>query len=117
VEQRLLAIPEAGSVTTFVGQGAPRFYLSLDQIFPQNNVAQIIIMPPSLAAREKIRHQLPVMLQEEFPEIRSRARLLPNGPPVPYPVMFRVIGDNPEKLRALLIKSKALSVPTQRCVV
>lgn len=101
IEQRLLAIPEAGSVTSFVGRGAPRFYLSLDQIFPQNNVAQLIIMPPSLEAREKIRHQLPIMLQENFPEIRSRARLLPNGPPVPYPVMFRVIGDNPEKLRAI----------------
>ena len=108
VEQRLLAIPEAGSVTTFVGQGAPRFYLSLDQIFPQNNVAQIVIMPPSLAAREKIRHQLPVMLQEEFPEIRARARLLPNGPPVPYPVMFRVIGDNPDTLRAIADQVKTI---------
>lgn len=108
VEQRLLAIPEAGSVTSFVGQGAPRFYLSLDQIFPQNNVAQLVIMPPSLEAREKIRHQLPVMLQEEFPEIRGRARLLPNGPPVPYPVMFRVIGDNPDKLRAIADEVKTI---------
>ncbi|MBK6758662.1 MAG: efflux RND transporter permease subunit [Moraxellaceae bacterium] len=108
VEQRLLMIPEAGLVTSFVGQGAPRFYLSLDQIFPQNNVAQIIIMPPSLAAREKIRHQLPIMLQTEFPEIRSRARLLPNGPPVPYPVMFRVIGDNPQKLRDIADQVKSI---------
>ncbi|MFO1390816.1 MAG: efflux RND transporter permease subunit [Agitococcus sp.] len=108
VEQRLLAIPEAGSVTSFVSQGAPRFYLSLDQIFPQNNVAQLVIMPPSLEAREKIRHQLPVMLQEEFPEIRGRARLLPNGPPVPYPVMFRVIGDNPDKLRAIADEVKTI---------
>jgi multidrug efflux pump len=108
VEQRLLAIPEAGSVTAFVGQGAPRFYLSLDQIFPQNNVAQIMIMPPSLEAREKIRHQLPIMLQAEFPEIRSRARLLPNGPPVPYPVMFRVIGDNPQKLRDIADQVKSI---------
>lgn len=108
VEQRLLAIPEAGSVTSFVGQGAPRFYLSLDQIFPQNNVAQLVIMPPSLAAREKIRHQLPTILQEEFPEIRGRARLLPNGPPVPYPVMFRVIGDNPDKLRAIADQVKTI---------
>jgi multidrug efflux pump len=42
-------------ITTFVGQGVPRFYLPLDQIFPQNNVSQLILVPPSLEARERIR--------------------------------------------------------------
>lgn len=108
VEQRLLSIPEAGSVTSFVGQGAPRFYLSLEQIFPQNNVAVIVIEPPSLEAREKIRHQLSAMLQEEFPEVRARARLFPNGPPISYPVIFRVIGDDPEKLRVIADQVKTI---------
>lgn len=108
VEDRLLKIPEAGEITSFVGQGVPRFYLSLDQIFPQNNVAQLVLVTPSLEAREQIRKKLPTILQEEFPEIRSRTRLLPNGPPVPYPVMFRVIGDNPEQLRILADKVKAI---------
>jgi len=101
VEQRVLALEDAGSVTAFVGQGVPRFYLSLDQIFPQNNVAQLILVPASLEARERIRHALPDILHEEFPEARSRVRLLPNGPPVPYPVMFRVLGEDPAKLRVL----------------
>ncbi len=101
VENRLLQMPEAGEITSFVGQGAPRFYLSLDQIFPQNNVAQLVLVTPSLEAREKIRKRLPDILQAEFPEIRSRTKLLPNGPPVPYPVMYRVIGEDPAKLRAL----------------
>lgn len=108
VEDRLLKIPEAGEITSFVGQGVPRFYLSLDQIFPQNNVAQLVLVTPSLEAREQIRHKLPTILQEEFPEIRSRTRLLPNGPPVPYPVMFRVIGDDPQKLRILADEVKAI---------
>jgi len=108
VEDRLLKIPEAGEITSFVGQGVPRFYLSLDQIFPQNNVAQLVLVTPSLEAREHIRKKLPTILQEEFPEIRSRTRLLPNGPPVPYPVMFRVIGDNPQQLRILADKVKAI---------
>ena len=108
VEDRLLKIPEAGEITSFVGQGVPRFYLSLDQIFPQNNVAQLVLVTPSLEAREQIRKKLPTILQEEFPEIRSRTRLLPNGPPVPYPVMFRVIGENPEQLRILADKVKAI---------
>jgi len=108
VENRLLKIPEAGNITAFVGQGVPRFYLSLDQVFPQNNVAQLVLVTPSLEAREQLRKRLPLILQEEFPEIRSRTRLLPNGPPVPYPVMFRVIGDNPQKLRILADEVKAI---------
>ena len=108
VEDRLLKIPESGEITSFVGQGVPRFYLSLDQIFPQNNVAQLVLVTPSLKAREQLRQVLPTILQEEFPEIRSRTRLLPNGPPVPYPVMFRVIGDNPQQLRILADKVKAI---------
>ncbi|MGB4342209.1 MAG: efflux RND transporter permease subunit [Moraxellaceae bacterium] len=108
VEKRLMTIPDAGSVTSFVGHGVPRFYLSLDQIFPQNNVAQMVLVPTSFESREQIRRALPDILSEEFPEARIRVRLLPNGPPVPYPVMFRVLGDDPEKLRALADKVRAV---------
>jgi multidrug efflux pump subunit AcrB len=108
VEQRIMTLPDAGSVTSFVGQGAPRFYLPLDQIFPQNNVAQMILVPPSFEARERIRQALPDILHEEFPEARSRVRLLPNGPPVPYPVMFRVVGDDPVILRAVADQVRAI---------
>ncbi|MFP5430970.1 MAG: efflux RND transporter permease subunit [Gammaproteobacteria bacterium] len=108
VEQRIMALPDAGSVTSFVGHGAPRFYLSMDQIFPQNNVAQMILVPPSFEARERIRQALPDILHEEFPEARSRVRLLPNGPPVPYPVMFRVMGEDPVVLRAVADKVRAI---------
>ncbi len=108
VEKRLMAIPDAGSVTSFVGHGVPRFYLSLDQIFPQSNVAQMVLVPTSFESREQIRRALPDILHEEFPEARARVRLLPNGPPVPYPVMFRVLGDDPAKLRALADKVRAI---------
>ncbi|HCT41226.1 MAG TPA: multidrug transporter AcrB [Moraxellaceae bacterium] len=108
VEKRLMTIPDAGSVTSFVGHGVPRFYLSLDQIFPQSNVAQMVLVPTSFESREKIRRALPDILHEEFPEARARVRLLPNGPPVPYPVMFRVLGDDPAKLRALADKVRAI---------
>ncbi|MDP2229118.1 MAG: efflux RND transporter permease subunit, partial [Moraxellaceae bacterium] len=108
VEKKLLTLDDIGSVTSFVGQGAPRFYLSLDQILPQNNVAQLIIVPPDIDARERIRKSLPDVLMAEFPELRARVRLLPNGPPVPYPVMFRVLGSDPEQVRALADKVKAL---------
>jgi multidrug efflux pump len=92
---------EAGveSVTTWVGTGVPRFYLPLDQIFPQTNVSQAIVLPQDLATRESLRRRLPQILATEFPEVRGRVKLLPNGPPVPYPVMFRVAGPDAAVVR------------------
>ena len=98
-EQRLLQEPEVTSVSTWVGSGAPRFYLPLDVIFDTTNVSQAIVLTKSLPAREALRKRLPRILAEEFPEVRGRAKLLPNGPPVPYPVQFRVLGEDPAVLR------------------
>ena len=88
---------EAGvsSVSQWVGSGVPRFYLPLDQVFPQTNVSQLIVLTQDLKAREVLRVKLPALLAQEFPEVRGRVKLLPNGPPVPYPVQFRVVGARP----------------------
>ena len=101
VEKRLGELPGVTTVSTWVGSGVPRFYLPLDQIFPQTNVSQLIVLPESLKARERLRHELPNLLATEFPEARGRVKLLPNGPPVPYPVQFRVVGSDPATLRGL----------------
>jgi len=98
-EKRLLGMPGVTDVTTWVGSGVPRFYLPLDQIFPQSNASQLIIQPRDLATREKLRVELPGLLAQEFPEVRARVKLLPNGPPVAYPVQFRVLGTDPRELR------------------
>jgi multidrug efflux pump subunit AcrB len=82
-----------------VGSGVPRFYLPLDQVFPQTNVSQMLILPKDLKVRESLRVKLPAILASEFPEVRGRVKLLPNGPPVPYPVQFRVVGADPLVLR------------------
>jgi multidrug efflux pump len=99
LEKRLMGLPDVNAVTTWVGSGVPRFYLPLDQIFPQSNASQFIVQPKDLPTRELIRKQLPVLLAQEFPEVRTRVKLLPNGPPVPYPVQFRVMGPDPKALR------------------
>jgi multidrug efflux pump subunit AcrB len=99
VEQRLLKEQGVQSVSTWIGSGVPRFYLPLDQVFPQANVSQIIVIPDSLERRESLRLALPALLAQEFPEARARVKLLPNGPPVPYPVQFRVVGPDPKELR------------------
>ncbi len=99
VEQRLAQEEGVRSVTTWVGSGVPRFYLPLDQVFPQTNVSQLIVLPRDLQTREALRMRLPALLAQEFPEVRGRVKLLPNGPPVPYPVQFRVVGPDPAALR------------------
>jgi multidrug efflux pump len=99
VEQRLMQEEGVTAVSTWVGSGVPRFYLPLDQVFPQTNVSQLIVLPKDLKVRESLRIKLPALLAQEFPEVRGRVKLLPNGPPVPYPVQFRVVGVTPEVLR------------------
>eukprot|EP01034_Spumella_vulgaris_P000102 gene102-139_t len=107
VEQRLMAEPGVNTVGTWIGSGVPRFYLPLDQVFPQTNVSQLIVMPKDLRTRETLRVKLPTLLAQEFPEVRGRVTLLPNGPPVPYPVMFRVVGPDPAVLREQADQVKA----------
>ena len=108
VEQRLMQEAGVASVSTWIGSGVPRFYLPLDQVFPQTNVSQMIVLPRDLAVREALRIKLPALLATEFPEVRGRIKLLPNGPPVPYPVQFRVVGADPLVLRERADEVKAL---------
>jgi multidrug efflux pump subunit AcrB len=108
VEARLLKEEGVTSVTTWVGSGVPRFYLPLDQVFPQTNVSQFIVLPKDLTVRESLRIKLPALLAQEFPEVRGRVKLLPNGPPVTYPVQFRVVGADPLVLRERADEVKAI---------
>src|SRR5690606_19618855 len=52
-----------------------------------------------LKLRDRLMQEFPALLAQEFPEARGRVKLLPSGPPVPYPVQFRVIGTDPVQLR------------------
>ncbi|MDI1274399.1 efflux RND transporter permease subunit [Polaromonas sp.] len=108
VETRLLQEAGVRSVSTWIGSGVPRFYLPLDQVFPQTNVSQFIVLPQDLKVRESLRIKLPALLAQEFPEVRGRIKLLPNGPPVPYPVQFRVVGADPLVLRERADEVKAV---------
>jgi multidrug efflux pump len=107
-EARMLKEPGVQDVTTWVGSGVPRFYLPLDQIFPQSNVSQSIILPRDLKLREELRVRLPQIVASEFPEVRGRVKLLPNGPPVPYPVQFRVLGSDAKEVRQWADRAKEI---------
>ena len=98
IEAKILEQKGIESVTMWIGNGAPRFFLPLDIIFPRSNAAQaVIIAKPS--DRDRLNQELPRLLEDAAPEARLRVKLLPNGPPVTYPVEFRVTGDDPIRLR------------------
>ncbi|WP_144112419.1 efflux RND transporter permease subunit [Paraburkholderia sp. BCC1886] len=101
LEQALIGRPEIDHTVDFVGTGAPRFYLPLDQQMPQPNFAQFVITAKSVKDREKLAQWLEPELREHFPAIRTRLSRLENGPPVGYPVQFRVSGDDIATVRGI----------------
>ena len=83
LEQRLMQEPGMVSVSTWVGSGVPRFYLPMNQYFSaKQRQPNDCAAAKTCNAREVLRMKLPTLLATEFPEIRGRAKLLPNGPPV-----------------------------------
>ncbi|MCU1766857.1 efflux RND transporter permease subunit [Pseudomonas protegens] len=91
----------------YVGTGSPRFYLPLDQQLPATSFAQFVVLAKSIEEREELRGWLIETLNEQFPALRSRVTRLENGPPVGYPVQFRVTGEHIEEVRALARKVAA----------
>jgi multidrug efflux pump len=91
----------------YVGTGSPRFYLPLDQQLPAASFAQFVVLAKTIEDREPLRAWLIETLNEQFPALRSRVTRLENGPPVGYPVQFRVTGEHIEEVRALARKVAA----------
>lgn len=85
----------------YVGSGSPRFYLPLDQQLPAASFAQFVVLASSLEERERLRSWLIGTVEQQFPDVRARVTRLENGPPVGYPVQFRVTGEHIEQARAL----------------
>ena len=107
LERRMLEAQGVASVTFWVGTGAPRFFLPLDQILPRSNVSQAVVVAKTAEDRKRLIGFLSRELPQAFPEARIRVRLLPNGPPVPYPVQFRVVGPEPQTIKTVAEDLKA----------
>lgn len=99
--------PEIDHAVNFVGSGAPRFYLPLDQQLQLPNFAQFVITAKSVEDREKLATWLETTLRDTFPAVRWRLSRLENGPPVGYPVQFRVSGDSIATVRSIAEKVAA----------
>jgi multidrug efflux pump len=85
----------------YVGTGSPRFYLPLDQQLPQASFAQFVVLTESIEAREALRGKLIELFANEFTELRGRVTRLENGPPVGFPVQFRVMGEDIPTVRRI----------------
>ena len=85
----------------YVGTGSPRFYLPLDQQLPQANFAQFVVTAKDLPAREALRSWMIDKVGPQFPQLQFRVTRLENGPPVGYPIQFRVAGEHIDRVQAL----------------
>lgn len=83
----------------YVGTGSPRFYLPLDQQLPQASFAQFVVLASSLDDRDEIRRSLETQIKQLLPQVRTRVSLLENGPPVGYPLQYRVSGEDLSTVR------------------
>jgi len=93
--------PEISNYVSFVGSGAPRFYLPLDQQLTQPNFAQFVITARDVKRREQLAGYLDTLLSRDFSAVRSRISRLESGPPVGYPIQFRVNGDDIATVRGI----------------
>jgi len=107
LEQMLKDHPSIDNYVAYVGTGSPRFYLPLDQQLPATSFAQFVVLAKTIEEREALRTWLISSLNEQFPTLRSRVTRLENGPPVGYPVQFRVSGEHIDEVRALARKVAA----------
>jgi multidrug efflux pump subunit AcrB len=101
MEQILAKDEDIRFFTAYTGAGQPRFYLSLDPEMPNPGYAVFIVMTRDTAARERVRARLMASVNEQFPEAWVRVTRLELGPPVGFPVQFRVVGPDTQKVRAI----------------
>ncbi|MDZ5459983.1 efflux RND transporter permease subunit [Azohydromonas lata] len=110
VEDILKADAGVQGFTAYTGAGTPRFFLSLSPELPNPGYAQFVVQTPNMAAREAVRTRLRAVFDagETFPDLRGRVQRLEFGPPVGYPVQFRVIGPEVDEVRRIAARVRDL---------
>jgi len=101
LEEKLKGNPDIENYVAYVGNGSPRFYLAIDQQLNHTNFAQFVVLTKDNEARERVVARLKELLATEFTILRGRVNRLENGPPVGYPVQFRVSGSDIATLRKI----------------
>ena len=85
----------------YVGGGSPRFFLLIVQQLANTNLAEFVAMTKDNGARERVMQRIRDAFATDFPEVRGRVMRLNVGPPMDYPLVFRVLGEDPTLLRQI----------------
>ncbi len=101
LEKLLSMRKDVENYVAYVGTGSPRFYLPLDQQLPQTHFTQFVVLAKDIKAREALRNWLMSDVRPQFPELQLRVTRLENGPPVGYPIQYRVSGEHIERVRGI----------------
>jgi multidrug efflux pump len=108
-EQLLAGDPDIVTYTSYVGQGSPRFWLGLNPVLPNPSFAQIVVVTKDLEARERVKARLERTLADgAIPKARARVDRFTFGPPVGFPVQFRIVGPDPLKVRGIAEQVRAV---------
>jgi len=108
MESYLAGDPDVVNYVVYVGGGTPRFYLPLDMQLPNASFAQFVVLTRNNEAREKLHARVTKLFDEDFALLRGRVNRLENGPPVGYPVQFRVSGKDPALVRGIATEVSAV---------
>src|SRR3954469_4147828 len=116
-EKLLAGDPDIVSYTSYVGQGSPRFWLGLNPVLPNPNFAQIVVVTKDLEARERVKARLEHAIAEgAVPEARVRVDRFVFGPPVGFPVQFRVVGPDPMVVRGIADQGRTVMAENRKII-
>ena len=101
LEALLAEQAEVINYVAYVGTGSPRFYLPLDQQLPATNFSQFVVLTADTKARERVRQWLLDSVRPQFADVQLRVTRLENGPPVGYPIQFRISGEHAAQVQAI----------------
>jgi multidrug efflux pump subunit AcrB len=103
-DKLLTGDPDVDHWSTYVGQGAVRFYLPLNVQLPNDFFGQAVVVTKGLVQRERVKAMIEQALATEFPNVVGRVYPLELGPPVGWPVQYRVSGPKPDQVRAIALR-------------
>ncbi|MDF2568839.1 MAG: acriflavin resistance protein [Sporomusa sp.] len=104
--------PNIVNYTYYIGQGGPRFVLTIEPVLPTKNYAQFVIVTKDAAARIALQQKLDTLVSRQFENVLVHMKTIQTGPPQPYPVMLRVTGYEHAKVREIAEKIRSAMADT-----
>lgn len=118
LEKKLIGNPNVDHFSSYIGSGAVRFYLPMDILLSQENIAQLVVVAKNTDERDRLRQDLQQIMDHDFSQWVTRVSPLELGPPVGWPIRYRVSGPDLAKVRqlALSLANKVANHPNTKDV-